>query len=159
MENRTHIPSSLLVLALVVSGCNGAGPSTTTPLVPSSVAVAAPAVRPGATDWLDGYTLMNASLSGVVYESTPTGRVAIPGAVLYCERCGEITHTWATADANGFYRFPGNPAAGGGIWLAPGKPTLILARGVGFEQQSWVEWAHDVVIAGDTRLDVELVRR
>ena len=56
---------------------------------------------------MKGYTLTAASLSGVVYEMTPTGQAVIPGAVVYCERCGEITHTWATADANGFYRFPG----------------------------------------------------
>jgi len=106
-----------------------------------------------------GYTLTAASLSGVIYESTPTGHVPIPGAVVYCELCGEITHTWATADANGFYRFPGEIAKGGGVWLVPGQLTPILVREVGFEQQTFVGRSLNVLIAGDTRLDVELVRR
>jgi len=106
-----------------------------------------------------GYTLTAANLSGVIYESTPTGHVPIPGAVVYCELCGEITHTWATADANGFYRFPGEIAKGGGVWLVPGQLTPILVREVGFEQQTFVGRSLNVLIAGDTRLDVELVRR
>ena len=106
-----------------------------------------------------GYTLTAASLSGVIYESTPTGHVPIPGAVVYCELRGEITHTWATADANGFYRFPGEIAKGGGVWLVPGQLTPILVREVGFEQQTFVGRSLNVLIAGDTRLDVELVRR
>jgi hypothetical protein len=107
-----------------------------------------------------GYTLTAASLSGVIYESIPwLGKVPIPGAVVYCERCGEITHTWATADANGFYRFPGDLATGGGIWLSPGQPTSIIVRGVNFEQQPWFGRNLDVPITDDTRFDVELVRR
>lgn len=130
------------------------GPSPTPPQ-----AVVPPPV-PTSRSWLDGYTLTAASLSGVVYESTPTGPVPIPGAVLYCELCGESTHTWATADASGFYLFPGDPAKGGGVWLAPGQVTPIqVGWGVGFETQTWIGRSLVVLIAGDTRLDVALVRR
>jgi hypothetical protein len=101
----------------------------------------------------------SSALSGVIYESTPTGHAPIPFAVVYCERCGEITHTWATADANGFYRFPGDLATGGGIWLSPGQPTSIVVRGVNFDQQPWLGRNLDVPITGDTRFDAELVRR
>jgi len=154
-----RIPSSLLVLVLALSGCGGAGP-VSVPVGPSPIAPQA-SVPPSvpSSSWLNGYTLTAASLSGVVYESTPAGNVPIPGAVLYCELCGETTHTWATADANGFYRFPGDPANGGGVWLAPGTPTPILVRGVGFEEQTWLGRSLSVLIAGDTRLDIALVRR
>jgi hypothetical protein len=158
MENQRLIQSSLLVLALALSGCGSPAPSI--PVGPSPIppqAVAPPPVSP-IPSWPPG-TLTAASLSGVIYESTPTGHVPIPGAVVYCELCGEITHTWAIADANGFYLFPGEIAKGGGVWLAPGQPTPILVRGVRFEEQIFVGRSLSVLIAGDTRLDVELVRR
>jgi len=161
MKNRTLTRGGLLVFVLALSGCGGGdsspmavGPS----LVPPRVVVPSPPVSTGA-DWLAGYTLTAASLSGVIYESTRTGHAPIPFAVVYCERCGEITHTWATADADGFYRFPGDLATGGGIWLSPGQPTSIIVRGVNFEQQPWLGRNLDVPITGDTRFDVELVRR
>jgi hypothetical protein len=161
LQNRTLRQSSFLVLALALSGCGGAdsslmpvGPSP----VPPQAAVPSPPVATGA-DWLAGYTLTAASLSGVIYASTFAGHAPIPFAVVYCERCGEITHTWAIADANGFYRFPGDLATGGGIWLAPGRPTSIIVRGMNFEQQPWLGRNLDVPITGDTRFDVELVPR
>lgn len=49
--------------------------------------------------WLRDYTLTRVSLSGVVYESTATGRTPIARAVVYCEPCG--------------------------VALAPGAPTPI----------------------------------
>ena len=65
------------------------------------------------------------SLSGVVYELTPTGLTPIAAAVVDCELCGEETHTFATADDNGFYNFSGDLARGGGVWVVPGVPTPI----------------------------------
>jgi hypothetical protein len=159
MNNRTLTRAGLLVFIFALSGCGGVD-SVTTPLVPSSV-TPQPVVstnRPAASDWMNGYILTAASLSGVVYELTSTGRVPIPGAVVYCERCGEITHTWAIGDANGFYRFPGNLATGGGVWLYPGQPTSITVRGP-YEQEMWLGRNFDVAMTGDTRFDVELVRR
>lgn len=150
------------MLVLALSGCGGAD-SSLMPVVPSPVpapsVVPSPPVSTSPGGWLDGYTLTAASLSGVVYESTPAGQVPISGAVVYCELCGEITHTSATADANGFYRFPGDITKGGGVWLTPGQRTPILVRGVAFEEQTWLVRSLLVLIAGDTRLDVELVRR
>src|SRR6266576_1583371 len=131
MENGPLIQSSLLVLALALSGCGGAAPSMS--VGPSSMppqAVVPPPVSLNASWPPAGDTLTAASLSGVIYESPPTGHVPIPGAVVYCELCGEITHTWATADANGFYRFPGEIAKGGGVWLAPGQLTPMVVGGV-----------------------------
>jgi hypothetical protein len=130
------------------------GPSSAPPL---GVTLTPPMIAP--VDWMAGYTLAAVSLSGVIYESWMGRNVPIPYAVVYCERCGEITHTWATADANGFYRFPGELATGGGIWLSPGQPTAIPVGGVNFEPQPWLVRSLSLTITGDTRFDVELVRR
>jgi hypothetical protein len=110
--------------------------------------------------------LTSASLSGVVYELTPTGRTPIPRAVVYCELCGKETHTFATADDNGFYLFSGDLATGGGVWLTPGVPTLLLVSfyNPGFQDppgpqvpSSGPGW-RAVLVNGDTRFDIELVR-
>jgi len=107
------------------------------------------------------------SLSGVVYELTPTGRTPIAGAVVYCEPCGEETHSFAYADEKGFYHFSGDLATGGGVWVAPGVPTPIV---VGYYNKDYEDppglpmtsrgpgW-REVLIHGDTRFDIELVRR
>jgi hypothetical protein len=103
------------------------------------------------------------SLSGVVYELTPTGAKPIARALVYCELCGKETHTFATADDDGFYHFSGDLATGGGVWVVPGVPTPIA---VGFYNLDFNDppgqlrpgW-REVLITGDTRLDIELVRR
>jgi hypothetical protein len=112
-------------------------------------------------------TLRGVSLSGVVYELTPAGRAPIARAVVYCELCGKETHTFATADENGFYRFSGDLATGGGVWVIPGVPTPIA---VGYYNKDFEDppglpvlrhgpgW-REVRIDGDTRFDIELVRR
>jgi hypothetical protein len=167
VRHRTLVLGSVLVLALGFGGCGGSD-SPATPLTPSprppQTVVAAPAPGP----WFPpGHTLRGVSLSGVVYELTPTGRTPIAGASVYCEPCGEETHTLATADDNGFYHFSGDLATGGGVWLAPGVPTFIS---VGHYNQDYEDppglprmghgpgW-REVLINGDTRFDIELVRR
>ena len=163
MKTRIPTRAGLLLSVFAVAGCSG-GNSSTTAVAPSPVApqtAVVPAVAPAVpgSNWLDGYTLTAASLSGVVYEKTPAGNVPIPGAVVYCELCGKITHTWATADANGVYLFPGDLATGGGVWLSPKQPTPIVVRGVNFDEQTWLGRSLVVPMTGDTRFDVELVRR
>lgn len=157
MKSRTLVSTGLLALALTCWGCGDDSSGTglqPTPVAPQPIVPPRPV-----SDWLNGYTLSEASLSGLVYEMTAAGQVPIPGAVIYCERCGDITHTWATANADGVYRFPGDPATGGGVWLSPGQPTRIIVRGVNFEEQTWFGRSIDVLIAGDTSLDIVLIRR
>ena len=112
------------------------------------------------------------SLTGRVYELTPTGPVGIAGAAVYCEACGLQTHSWATADSNGFYSFSGDLGNGGGVWLASGfltaigvehtgyqdPPGLPPLRGPLFHIPSGPGW-REVSIDGDTRFDIQLVRR
>jgi hypothetical protein len=98
---------------------------------------------------------------------TPTGRIPIAAAVVYCELCGAETHTFATADGNGFYHFSGEVAKGGGVWVVPGvlTPIAVGPYNKDFEDPPGLPatgqgpgW-REVLIEGDTRFDIELVRR
>jgi hypothetical protein len=166
MRHRTLVRGGVLVLALGLGGCGGdssATPLTPSPLPPQAVV---PAPGPPASRFPPG-TLTGVSLSGVVYELTATGRTPIAGAVVYCELCGTETHTFAYADDNGFYHFSGDLARGGGVWVTPGVPIPIL---VGPYNKDYEDppglpavgngpgW-RAVLIDGDTRFDIELVRR
>ena len=111
------------------------------------------------------YTLTAVSLYGLVYEETTAGRVGIAGAAVYCEVCGEATHSWAVADANGFYRFSSDVATGGGVWLRPGAATVVGVEHDGYQDPPGVPlmfnrsgW-RQVTITADTRFDIQLVRR
>jgi hypothetical protein len=165
MRHRTSVLSSVVVLALGLGGCGGSA-SPATPLTPSPLPPQAGSPAPGPGSWFPpGHTLKGVSLSGVVYELTAMGRAPIAGAVVYCEPCSEETHAFATADANGFYHFSGDLATGGGVWVAPGIPTPIA---VGYYNKDFEDppglrvtrpgW-REVLIDGDTRFDIELIRR
>jgi len=161
VRHRTLLPSGVLMLALGLGGCGGLDssrmPSSPSPLPPQALIPA-----PSASRFPPG-TLTGVSLSGVVYELTPTGRKPIARASVYCELCSEETHALATADDNGFYHFSGDLATGGGVWLSPGVPTPILVGYLnpdfedppGLPRPGW----RDVRVDGDTRFDIELVRR
>lgn len=166
MRHRTLALGGVMALAFGLGGCGGSD-SPATPLTPSSsppqAVVPAPAPRPS----FPPGTLRGVSLSGVVYELTPTGRRPIAAAVVYCELCGEETHTFATGNEDGFYHFSGDLAKGGGVWVVPGVPTPIA---VGYYNKDYEDppglpamghgpgW-REVLIDGDTRFDIELVRR
>jgi hypothetical protein len=161
----------LVLLALAAAGCGGSSPSSAVEPVTAPTAVPQqPIVQsPPASSWLDGFTLSNVALSGLVYEITPTGQIApLAQLPVYCEKCGRQTHTWAYTDASGVYRFPSDPAQGGGIWLRPGVVTqisVVLRDGytdppglptlIGTAVNGWRE----VLITGDTRFDIQLVKR
>lgn len=157
------------VLALVQgisSGCSGA--ASPLPLSPSPVASTEPAVPQRPSGYALGYLLNAVGLTGVVFEITAAGRLPLDGVSVYCDACGEVGHSWVTTDRNGEYRFSGDVAAGGGIWLSgaltplhvtkegfgdpPGLPGLTM--GVR-DPAGWRE----VRVAGDTSFDIELVRR
>jgi hypothetical protein len=161
MRHRTAWSGGVLMLALGLGGCDGSEPPST----PSSPSVFEQVVAPSPhASWLPGHVLTGVSLSGVVYELTATGRKPIAGAVVYCEPCGEETHSFAYADDNGFYHFPGDLATGGGVWVARGVPTPInVDYNTGFEDPPGAAsrrgpgW-REVIIDGDTRFDIELIR-
>jgi hypothetical protein len=164
MRHNTLVGIALLVLAQGLSGCGGTD-SLPTPLGPSPVP---PQAAPPPKSWPADYTLTGVSLSGVIYESTPAGRVPIPGVRVYCELCGTETHTFVTADANGVYVFPADLASGGGVWLS-GEPIPVFVENRGFRDPTGLPpfprvcppgfSCREVLVNGDTRFDIELVRR
>ena len=128
MNNRTHRGIFILTLAAGLTGCDGSAlrvptaPSTTTSTPTVTTTAAGP--RP----WPSG-TLLEITLSGTVYEMTPTGRVPIEGVTLYCELCGADTHTWAYTDSTGVYRFTG-------VWV-DGRPTSVHIGKDGYSRSGW----------------------
>jgi hypothetical protein len=166
MRHRTLVIGGVLVLALGWGGCGGSD-SPATPLTPSPLPPQAVVPAPAPGSGFPPGQLTGVSLSGVVYELTPTGRTPIPQAYVYCELCSEQTHMFVLADDNGFYHFSGDLANGGGVWLTPGIPTDIAVGGYNKDYEDppglplsrrGAGW-REVLIDGDTRLDIELVRR
>jgi hypothetical protein len=91
-------------------------------------------------------------LSGMVYENTPDGRVPLGGVVLYCDGCGSpVGHTFVTTDANGLYRFE---------WTNNGKNWIQFVSKDGYRYAGPLEQLGiPVNVNGDTRFDIELVKR
>jgi hypothetical protein len=119
-----------LVTTLTVVGCSGNDSVTTTSPTPG--------VPPTFT------------LSGVVSERTSAGVVPVEGARI--EACdpvfsGCLSHVFqvVTTDRNGGYRFPG---------LFPSDQRDVGVSKEGFETSN-----HRVRINGDTRCDIQLLRR
>lgn len=155
--NLTRI--GLVIVTLGLAACGGA--NNDTPTIPSALA------PPPAVDPPSPSVLTDATLSGMVYEvaTDSSGRVGIEGVSVYCEQCGESTHNYAYTDSKGEYVFPrgvwteGRPSFPVRIWVGKDgyrdpdglpKPTPPNPSGPGYRE---------VVIHGDTRFDIELVRR
>jgi hypothetical protein len=157
MMNRTNTRLLVLILAVGLTGCgDGSSPSPTapSPATPQSVTRAD---YPNNGD----YGLVGVTLFGVVFESTPVGPTPIADARVYCDACGAVGHTEVRTDANGYYSFNGDLASGGGIWLAT-LTTPVSFNKEGYGDPAGMQSAaglRDVPINGDTRFDVELVRR
>jgi hypothetical protein len=152
----------IVMVTLGLAGCTGspAGPSAVLPRVAPPPAVA----QAG-----DDSVLADATLSGTVYEvaidSARADRVGIEGVSVYCEQCGESTHNFSYTDSKGEYVFPR------GVWTE-GRPLFPVRIRVAKDRYqdpvglpkptppnpSGPGW-REVVIHGDTRFDMELVRR
>jgi hypothetical protein len=144
----------MLALAAGVAGCDGGYPSAPsavqqpTPTPPSTRTEPRRAVFPPGE--FSPYTL-----SGVVFELTATGRVPLEGVSVYCELCGEETHSWAFTDSKGIYSFTG-------VWTTPGVGTPVWFGKEGYADPSGVQRNADglriLMIDSDTRVDIQLVR-
>ncbi len=104
----------------------------------------------------------------MVYEvanDSSSRHVGVEGVSVYCEQCGESSHNFADTDSNGAYVFPR------GVWTEgrPSFPIRILVAKDGYQDPAGLPkptppnpsgpgW-REVVIHGDTRFDMELVRR
>jgi hypothetical protein len=153
MTDRKQSGFLVLVFAAGLTGCDGTSPST--PTGPSTVP-SQPILRPAPS----APAMLDVTISGMVFELTPSGRAPIEGVTLHCGACGAETHAWAHTDSKGFYEFIGVWPDGFPttvIWVdkdgfgdPPGLPTPGLPHPPGWRA---------VTINGDTRFDIELVRR
>lgn len=88
------------------------------------------------------------TISGIVFEVTPTGQVPIEGVSLYCDSCGSPDgHTFVDSDANGSYSFS---------WAHNGA-TFLMVKKEGY--LALPSGGVTVMVRGDTRFDIELVRQ
>jgi hypothetical protein len=162
----------LLVLAAGLTGCDNARPTG-----PSSPSAPPTEQAPRPTgNGADTYGLANGNLSGVVYEVTPMGRVPIEGVRIQSDHFHVFPTADAVTDSRGFFSF-------GRVWVCPcswapwvdagvtaiyvekdgyevaaGQPASIFGRRPDTDVPPDFR-LRDVTIDGDTRIDIELVRR
>ena len=159
---RTRTAIAVLLLGAGLTGCGDVNvlPAAATP--PGTGASLTPLAATSAS------VLADATLSGMVYEvvsDSPRRIAGIEGASVYCEQCGASTHNFASTDSNGAYIFPP------GVWTEgrPEFPIRILVTKDGYRDPGGLPkptppnpsgdgW-REVLIHGDTRFDMELVRR
>jgi len=133
------------VMAFTVTAC--ADGNTSTPTVTAPTPIPAPAV------W-STFTLF-----GVVSEETPSGVAAVEGVMMHVAACdpnaggGCAFDKRVTTDAQGRYEVEGVYAGAAGVWLE--KPGFQLPSGVKVNG----EGVQTVMIEGNTRFDIRLVRR
>lgn len=135
----------IVLLAFSVGlACCGSAPVPTAPTT-----VAQPTQPPAATGV---FAFAKVTLSGVVSEVMATGQAPIEGVSIYCEPCGEATHTFASTDNNGLYSFDG-------VWVSPGITTQIWVGKKDYLYPAGREGWTNVMVNGDTRFDIQLTRR
>ena len=162
MKLKPHTALFTLAIAAAFAACDAAHPTPTGPTRD------APTFRPPPTDsdHNPAFQVADVTLSGVVFENTPAGRRPIEGVTV---ANGE--GNYATTDASGFYSVrplwvcfcPAQPLVEAGttfLWVTkegytdpPGTPASVFGPAVGGAG------TRDVKIDGDTRFDIELVRR
>ena len=152
---RSVIAGLLIVHGLV--GCDTSNPFQPIPSQPTPVP-ATPTPQPVPAP---SFAHRDVTLSGFV---TDSDNRPVQWLWVYCEVCGAPDaggHTYAWADAQGFYSFRG-------IWAAPGVPISIWAGMDGYRvveeivpYPSWGSGWIDVMVNvdSDTRFDIHVVRR
>ena len=154
----TDIRAGILVLGLTAGlvGCDGGGPQP--PTAPSPLHQLPS--EPGSAGGFPPGVLTDSTISGLVFELTATGRTPIEGAEVYCELCGEATHSWSVTASNGFYSFSR-------VWMR-GAPTSLAVGKTWLCRSTWTaggnlpEPAAQMdrgMFIGHTRFDMELAKR
>jgi hypothetical protein len=151
-----NLALAAVILALAAGSIGCRNPVSSSPLPPTAPAVSIPP-QTGPS---------GVALFGTVFERTAESLTPIPGVLLYCDACGEFGHTAQTTDADGRYRFSGDLAHGGGVWLT--DPIRLLAQRDGYvlpggepvNSPSYPSafWTN-VKMNGDTEFDVVLARK
>jgi hypothetical protein len=145
----------VIVIAQVLAGCAadaGRAPVPTAPSSPTPPPSAASVPQP----WPPGPFAPNVTLSGVVFEIVQDAEVPIERVWVYCELCGEETHSGTYTDNKGFYTFKG-------VW---GNAVPILVAKDGYQDPPGTTYAspfgpgsRDVIVNGDTRFNIQLARK
>jgi len=94
------------------------------------------------------------TLSGIAFEVTPAGQVPIEGVEIYCDSCGPFGHTRVFTDSNGRYVMSE---------VLPVTHSLLVQK-TGFAVVDPIGSTagydvKDVKVEGDTRFDIQFVRR
>ena len=171
MANRTHTEFLLVLIVAGLASCERASPS---PTAPSTVR---PQQPPGpASSGRDTYSVADVNLSGVVYEVTPMGRVPIEGVRVQSDYFHVFPSPEVVTDSNGFFSFrrvwvcacSWAPWVDAGITsiyvdkdgyeVPAGQPGSVFGRRLDSDVRPDLR-LRDVPINGDTRFDIELVRR
>jgi hypothetical protein len=137
-----------LLLATAAIACDGGSPVIpTAPPAPPPTSGPPPALTP------------TGSLAGVVSEMTPTGSKPVGGVIVYIMTCGTFNCPDAASrevltDSDGAYRIP---------QLYNGPLNYLWVSKEGYRAESLGPCPdgcdRTLVISGDTRLDIEIVRR
>jgi len=137
-----------LSLVILLAGCDTE--RSQTPLSPTPTPNAPPPPTP----------VIGGTVSGAVYEVTADERVPVADVEVYCDSCGPQGHTLTMTGADGEYTFSGAPG---------GKTLLLVAKeGYALPKPDWTQpnptplgWlgGMNVTVNGDTRFDIEIVRR
>lgn len=139
-------PIGVLVLGCSLAAC-GSGNSVpfSSPISPSPTPTAAPPSPPTA------YTL-----SGLVFESTASGRVPVEGVHVYCDGCGSpLGHTSVFTAADGLYSF--GWAYNSTLPLLVQKDGYTVVGAIAVLSNGMAR--RMVTINGDTQFDIEVIRR
>ena len=153
MRGRGFQTVAALGLTIAMSGC---GDGSLNPLLPVSPSSPSPLPAPPPAPIGSGV------LSGVVVETTSTGRTPVEGATIYIMTCGisncpDVKGYSVTTDAEGSYRIAG--VYNGDlnyVWISKEGYQLINPMAPGTCPDNC---DRTLTVNGETRLDVELARR
>ena len=160
MKPSLHGLATALLAVFGCIACDGSGSPPVTTVAPSPVIAAPPFTQ--LPVFPRDFTFLDVTLSGVVSEDTPTGRMPIEGVWVYCEPCTRETHAGTYTDARGFYSFTG-------VWREPSHSRIQMRFAKpGYtapeifptppRQPPGAGW-RELEIDGDTRFDLLLVRQ
>ncbi|HET7695826.1 MAG TPA: carboxypeptidase-like regulatory domain-containing protein [Vicinamibacterales bacterium] len=95
-------------------------------------------------------------LSGVVFEMTAAGQVPVEGVELYCDSCGSpVGHTFVYTNAAGAYRFEWSQNGVHPLFVTKAGYDIFDPTGELLDSYGRIH----ATVRGDTRFDVQLVRR
>jgi hypothetical protein len=95
-------------------------------------------------------------LSGVVFEVTEGGQMPIEGVEVYCDGCGSpVGHTSVLTDADGSYSFSWTFNGLNPLFVTKAGYAIVDPTGTLLDREGRVQ----VTVNGDTRFDIQLVRR